>query len=472
MIKINPFSNPKRYAWGNNAGDKGMGYFFADAHKDIARFVEESKCWYVYSNTHWKKDSNGNKVAELAKTFTDYMIDCHRHIDGEDVKRAWIGFCGLRMKNSNRNIMIKEAASVHPISITEFDKNPWLLNCQNYTLNLKTNKAYKHRPSDLLSKVANVEFDKNATCERWEQFIKEIMQDDNDKADFLQKALGYSLTGVTNHECMFILYGAKHRNGKGTTMETILHLLGDYGKSAQPETIMSKQNPNSSAPNEDIARLKGARFVNISEPEKGLRLNEALVKRMTGNDTLTARFLNENSFEYKPEFKLFVNTNHKPIIRDIGVFVSGRIHLIPFERHFEPHEQDKNLKEFFREPENLSGILNWCIVGLKDLVANGISPPEVIVDATSEYKQESDIIGQFISDCLIKMLGHNATFKQVNMEYVKWCDGQQMRPMSSKSLSRELQSKGIVIRNGVRNTVYVYDTAIVEQGDDNPFLDG
>ena len=221
-----------------------------------------------------------------------------------------------------------------------------------------------------------------------------------EKAKYLQKAFGYALTGNTRYECLFILYGATTRNGKGTAMETFLRLMGDYGKTARPETIGARFQPNGNAPSEDVARLNGARFVNISEPDKKLTLSAALVKSLTGNDTITARYLHENSFEYRPQFKMFINTNYLPQITDLTLFSSGRIKTIPFERHFEEWEQDKKLKELFAEPGNLSGILNWCIEGLRLLETEGFKEPQAVRDATSEYEHESDKIALFMEECL------------------------------------------------------------------------
>ena len=175
--------------------------------------------------------------------------------------------------------------------------------------------------------------------------------------------LGYGLTGDTRYECMFFYYGATTRNGKGTLMESTLNVMGDYGITVRPETIAAKSTSNSQNPTEDIARLAGVRFANISEPRRGLVLNEAQIKSMTGNDTLNARFLHENSFDLKPQFKLYVNTNYLPAITDMTLFSSGRIVIIPFDRHFEEWEQDQNLKYEFSKPMVKSAILNWLIEG-------------------------------------------------------------------------------------------------------------
>lgn len=323
---FNPFETPeKRQRYGIN--DIGAGYLFADTYRNISRYVPEAKAWYVYDGRVWKMDVGGVIVAQQAKDLTDHMLNCRKLLD-DNSQEAWVKFVTARMKKPARDAMIADAASVYPVSIMEFDKNPYIFNCQNCTLDLKTFKIHKHRAEDYLSKLSNVVFDKDAKCERWNRFIDEIMRGDADTAKFFKKALGYTLTGETAEECFFILYGATTRNGKGTAMESALYMLGDYGKTAQPETKAQKQTTHGAGPSEDIARLRGARFVNMSEPDKGLRLNSALVKQMTGGDTMTARYLHQNSFEFRPEYKLFINTNHLPRVGDDSIFKSGRVKLI------------------------------------------------------------------------------------------------------------------------------------------------
>lgn len=191
-------------------------------------------------------------------------------------------------------------------------------------------------------------------------------------------------------ECLFILYGATSRNGKGTMMETFLRIMGDYGRNADPSLLAMKFNAQSNGPTEEVARLAGSRFVNISEPEKKLTMDAAFTKRMTGNDSITARFLHENSFEFRPNFKIFINTNHLPNITDLTLFDSGRIKIIPFNRHFEEEEQDKGLKAFFAGEENMSGIFNWLLEGHRLFEREGLNMPKSVLEATDAYHKESD----------------------------------------------------------------------------------
>ena len=249
------------------------------------------------------------------------------------------------------------------------------------------------------------EYDPHAWSDRYSRFISEIMSGDAEKAKFLQKALGYSVSGDTRFECMFFLYGETTRNGKGTLMESILRVMGDYGRAVRPETIALKHSVNSQNPSEDIARLAGIRLANISEPSRGLLLNAAQVKSMTGNDTLNARFLHENSFDFQPQFKLYVNTNYLPVVTDTTLFTSGRVLIIPFDKHFEEWEQDKGLKAEFGKPEVQSAILSCMLEGYRLLQAEGLTLPQSVVEATNAYYHDSDKIAQFAEDCLVADAG-------------------------------------------------------------------
>ena len=302
----------------------------------------------------------------------------------------------------------------------------------------------EHRPGDLLTKKSPAIYDPQARCPRFNRFVEEICSGDREKARFLQKALGYALSGDTRYECFFILYGATSRNGKGTLCESILKVMGTYGCATSPETIGIKQYTNSHAPTEDIARLAGARFVNISEPDKGLVLNSAQIKSMTGNDTITARFLHENSFDFKPRFKIFINTNHQPTINDMPMFQSGRVKVIPFERHFEESEQDQTLKEEFLKPENQSAILNWLIEGYTLLQKEGLDMPSSVQAAVEEYRHDSDKIMLFVEEMLEKGENYKVKTADAYKEYRTWCSDRGYGIESIKNFTQSLKRIAVV----------------------------
>lgn len=254
----------------------------------------------------------------------------------------------------------------------------------------------------------------------------------------MQKSLGYGLTGDTRYECMFFYYGATTRNGKGTLMESTLHVMGDYGLTVRPETIAAKPSANSQNPTEDIARLAGVRFANISEPRRGLVLNEAQIKSMTGNDTLNARFLHENSFDFKPQFKLYVNTNYLPAITDMTLFSSGRIVIIPFDRHFEEWEQEQNLKAEFSRPEAASAILNWLIEGYTILKEEGFAQPKAVKDATMSYQHDSDKMELFVEEFLEQEKDAECRTSAVYQAYRNWCNDNGYFAENSRNFNQAL----------------------------------
>lgn len=379
------------------------------------------------------------KLANLLHILALYIEDEHK-------RKAYVKFSNRWQARGYRVSVLKDAEVHHPLNVSDFDKDPYLLNCNNGTLNLRTMEFYAHRSSDYLSKMADVIYDSKSLNERWNIYIDEIMSGDKEKAKFLQKILGYGLTGDTRHECMAILYGMTTRNGKGTLCESILKVLGTYACASRPETLALKNKVNSSGPSEEIARLAGVRFVNIPEPGKGLPLNVAQVKSLTGNDTINARFLHENSFDFKPQFKIYINTNYLPIVNDVTVFTSGRMLIIPFDRHFTEEEQDKTLKSEFAKEEVKSAILNWLIGGYKLLQKEGLTIPDSVKDATLKYQKESDKIAIFMEDCLEEGKDYEVRTSEVYERYRSWSLENGYYLESMKTFKQSLESKATIKR--------------------------
>ena len=455
LVEIDVVSN-NRYPWNDN----GSGRLFADIYRDIARFVPERKKWYIYDGTRWIPDVGGLKTMELAKALGDALIRYAITVKEEELCKQYLKYCTTWQARRQRTIYISDAESVYPIAMSEFDKNIYYLNCENGTLDLRTGEFHEHNPEDKLTKMAGAAYDPSATSDRFLQFVNEVMSNDADKAVFMQKTLGYGLTGDTRYECMFFYYGATTRNGKGTLMESTLNVMGDYGITVRPETIAAKPTSNSQNPTEDIARLAGVRFANISEPRRGLVLNEAQIKSMTGNDTLNARFLHENSFDFKPQFKLYVNTNYLPAITDMTLFSSGRIVIIPFDRHFEEWEQDQNLKYEFSKPMVKSAILNWLIEGYALLLKEGLAQPASVKAAIQAYEHESDKIRLFADECLEEQDGNEVRTSSVYQEYRSWCSENGCYPENSRNFNQALRSIGTIVRKrpkggGEKTTVLI-----------------
>lgn len=433
LKQLKPEDNPV-YPW----TELGAGRLFATYYKNIARYVTERKSWHIYEAGVWKKDIGALRTMELCKNLAMEIMRYSLTIEDERKRAEYMKFCQRWQNHRMRVTILDEAKSIDPFVVEQFDQDPYVFNCSNGTLHLDTMEFTEHRASDMLTKKSEVVYDPNARSARFEKFITEITCEDPEQAKFLQKVLGYGLSGDTRYECLYIFYGATTRNGKGTLCESVLSVLGNYGCTARPETIGIKQNSNSHIPSEDIARLVGVRFVNISEPGRSLMLDAALVKSMTGNDTLNARLLYENSFDYKPQFKMYINTNYRPVINDLTLFSSNRVVVIPFNRHFDENEQDKNLKTQFKLPENQSAILNWLIEGYHLIIKEGLQLPKAVQEAVEEYRKDSDKIARFTEECLEAIEGAEVRTQLVYDRYKEWCEDNGCRPESMVKFKQAL----------------------------------
>ena len=279
-----------------------------------------------------------------------------------------------------------------------------------------------------------------------------------------------------------MLYGATSRNGKSTFLETIGYMLGGYAMNMSPETLAMRKKDGRTASG-DIARLSGCRFLRMSEPPKGMRFDEALLKNILGRDAITARHLFEGEFEYVPVFTLFINTNYLPIVADDTLFKSGRVKVITFDRHFEEHEQDKGLKDRLKQTEILSGVLNWILEGLRMYREEGLLPPQSVKEATLDYQRSSDKLSLFMDDCLLEdescTIGGGETYQA----YSKWCADNGFMPESKKTLFEALKKRGIFHKTGtirgrtVKNVIRGYRLSLdddlsadyVSHTEKNPF---
>ena len=427
--KLDPYSNPKY-----STTDNGSGRLFSDIVKGQARYVASRKSWFIYDGTRWAPDEGNMATMEMCKTIGDALNRYAFDIKDEKKRQEYLRYTIRWLSRNYRKTILDDAASVYNIGMGEFDADVNLLNCKNGTLDLKTMKFRSHNPDDKITKIADVVYDPG----------------DADKSAFLQKALGYALSGDSRFECLFFLYGATTRNGKSTLMESVLRVFGDYGLTVAPETIAAKQR-NSSGPSEDLARLAGRRLANISEPSRGMRLNAAQVKSMTGNDSINARFLHCNSFDFRPQFKLYINTNYLPSVDDMSLFSSNRVRVIPFDRHFEPQEQDPNLKHLFAKEESKSAILNWLIAGWQLLQKEGLNSPAAVVEATKEYSRDSNKIALFAEEKLIEDRTGEARTAAVYERYKEWCDVNGCMPENSTNFKKSLQAIGTVVRRRPRD---------------------
>ncbi|HKD20969.1 MAG TPA: phage/plasmid primase, P4 family, partial [Rhizomicrobium sp.] len=319
------------------------------------------------------------------------------------------------------------------------DADPWLLNSENGTIDLRTGKLRPHRREDLITKIVPAAFDPAAGCPRFDRFIQEVMGDRRALVEFLQKAIGYTLTGIDSARCMFFLHGTG-ANGKSTFVNLFEHLLGDYARSTPVHTLQQKKNDSSVS--DDLARLRGARLVTASEVEEGRKFDVALLKRLTsGGDSITARHLYGKFFQFRSTMKLWIPTNHKPKISGSDEAIWDRIHLVPFDQYFSPGERDPGLSDQLKS--ELPGILNWAIRGCLAWQREGLKAPEEVRVATDSYRSEMNELGHFIEECLVLEPSARTSSSDMSHSFTRWAQDNGATQVGQPELKRRLEAAGI-----------------------------
>ncbi len=336
------------------------------------------------------------------------------------------------------------------MSLKDMDTNPYLLNTPTVAYDLKTGDIVEDITPYNVTKKTSCSMPNAFTkpCKRWSKFIDEIMSGDKEKAAFLQRAIGYSILGINREECMFMAYGAKTRNGKGTLFSTINTVLGeDYADSAPTGLICESPNGRATdfnAPQPALAKLVGTRLVRMSESSRDVRLDAASMKAITGRDTLVTRGLFEKSFSFVPQFTLWLETNYLPAVTDDTVFNSNRIWVIEFNQQFLGDKQDNSLKELFALPENRPTILKWIMDGCLDYLKNGLNPPECVKVATANYRKQYDRIGNFIEQTCTIGEKERVVRGMLYTLYVQWCSKPEnkYKPMSTTKFFNDIAVRG------------------------------
>ena len=466
--------NPER---GYSMDDRGMSRLYSKIFQFRHRWNSTAREWFFYDGTRWKVDDGGMEAAIAVKLFADVLIlyAVEYGGQGEMGNNSFLRFVTRYGDLRARKTLLEDARAETYFTQEQLDANSNLYNMINGTFELSSGTFRPHRAEDLLSKRSNVVYDPAARSPLFEKFISDIMLSDQGKIDYLQRRTGLSLTTDVSTETCDIWYGPTARNGKGTLGETLLYMHGGadgYGLSMPPEVLAQKKNKDSRAASGDIARLDGCRFLVASEPPRRMLLDSALLKTLLGRDTITARHLYQSEFQFIPSFKLVIGTNYLPLITDDSVFSSGRINVVEFPKHFEPHEQDKTLKDKLKSEANIAGIFNWCYQGLLRYRESGCEPPEAIKEATREYRENSDKIRLFFNENMeqsTENVGAGAVYKA----YATWCQSNGFGIDSKSSFFDSLKRKGLFSCSGtvdgktVRNIVPGY--SIIE--DEPPLPD-
>lgn len=423
---------------GTSLNDIYNARIFCEMHGETLRWCRDFGGWFIYDGKVWVKDTN-----DIIKK---YAIETHAELFNRlkplgDWTAPHIKRSG---SDGGMNSMLNCAKPMLACDAEQFDKHKYLINCYNGTFNLLTGGFSGFNQDDMLTKIAHVEFDKSADCPRWMKFLDEIFLGNQELIDYMQRICGYSMTADTTEQCMFLFYG-HGRNGKSKFLESIVNIMGDYAKNCPSTTFVQKQGNYIPS---DLARLKGARIATAIESNQNVNLDEAVIKQVTGDDRITARYLNKDFFEFSPTFKVFIATNHKPNIRGTDTGIWRRLQMIPFELNITEAQDDKNLSVKLKA--EYSGIFNWMIAGYKQWKEQGLNPPDKVKKATALYREEEDDIGQFIKDECVLVKGgfipaseFRDKFKQV-MGY----------PKGSKTLAEYMARRGF--RNAEDNRVFYH----------------
>lgn len=421
--------------------DTGNAHRLYDKFGKVIRYSYNRKKWYFWDGKLWQLDDSG-EVKKLAdEVCEDLKHEAFLEQD-DDLQQAALKFAKKTASSHNKEAMVKECQHLYdiPASPDDFDSYADFLNCQNGIVNLRNGELIPHDANFMMSKICFSEYDtKQREPKMWLRFLDEVTNGDNALQDYIQRCVGYSLTGSTKEQCAYFLYGMGN-NGKSTFLDTVSDLLGNYASNAQPDTLMIQSKLGGGA-NSDIARLKSARFVTCEEPTEGVRLNEGLIKQLTGGSKVTCRFLYGDEFEYTPEFKIWIATNHKPVIRGTDFGIWRRIKLIPFEVNIPASKVDKNLKYKLRK--EFPQILAWAVEGCMKWQKYGIDEPDCVIEATKDYKKEMDLIAGFVEQCLvIDYDGEHRIFaNDLFALYSKWAKANNEWEMSSKKFFLEAGKK-------------------------------
>ncbi len=447
-------------------------------HGENLRYCAVLGQWLLWDETRWEPDDTG-AIIERVKD-----VSASIYVEAANAPEAYREDYAKWARRSHSLSVIKATAtlaqSIPTLAVRpdDLDADPWLFNILNGTINLRTGDHRPHDRADLITKVAPVRYDASATCPTFLRFLERVIPN-ADTRGFLQRFAGYSLTGNTREDAMAILYGSG-RNGKTTFVELLRDLLGDYGVQTPTETLMVKRD--GAIPN-DLARLKGARFVAAAEGNDGQRLAEGTIKALTGRDRIPARFLNHEWFTFPPTFKVWFSTNHRPIVRGTDIAIWERLRLIPFTVRFyradeltdeyrqrnaealaagelEPYPpMDVELPDKLRA--EMPGVLNWMLEGCRDWRANGLGTPEEVKTATANYRDEMDTLGNWIADCCIEGPKMTASAKQLYASYVAWCEGNGERTGSQNALGKSLGERGYTSER-TRDGVHWFGIGIID----------
>jgi putative DNA primase/helicase len=444
------------------ATDGGNAERFAREHGADLRYCHPWRKWLAWDGSRFPEDQTG-EVDQRAKQTTRAMLRDAAKIADDDKRKKAVQWALASDSRAKREAMIVLATSEPRIPITpdQLDRDPWLFNVANGTIDLKTGNLRPHSREDLLTKIAPVEYLPNATRPMWERFIADVLPDP-DVRRFVQKAVGYSLTGSIREQIMLFLYGTG-ANGKSVLLTVLLWLLGDYGMQATPDVLVAHGTDRHPT---ELADLCGKRLVATIEVEEGRQLAESLVKWLTGGDTIRARRLYENHWSFQPTHHIWLVANHRPVVRGQDYALWRRLRLVPFTVTIPEEQRDPDLAEKLKD--EAAGILAWAVEGCLAWQREGLQAPVGVKVATDTYKSEQDTVGRFITDKCIEGPHGRVKAGDLYREYRSWAEAAGERPMTQTAFGTRLGDRGLAREKDRTGWWWVGLALVTTEHEDDP----
>jgi putative DNA primase/helicase len=408
--------------------EEALALRFSRQYADELRYVDGWGRWMCWDGTRWREDDTLAVFDRCRRICRRASAEC-----GDVKERAAMKIAAAQTVAAIERLA--RADRRHAAVVQQWDADAWLLNTAAGTVDLRTGELLSHLREQYLTKITAA--GPGGECPMWRRFLDRVTDGNSELQEFLQRVIGYCLSGSTREHALFFLYGTG-ANGKSVFLSTIAGILGDYAKTAPASAFTASstdQHPT------DLAGLRGARFVTAIETEDGRWWAEAKIKSLTGGDRITARFMRQDFFEYVPQFKLIVAGNHKPGLRNVDEAIRRRLHLIPFTVTIAEQERDPDLAEKLKT--EYPGVLQWAIEGCLGWQRDGLKSPDIVRSATSDYLAAEDAIGRWIEDRCLVGDGYWTAGAALFADWQQWSDRTGERPGTQKRFTQGLQARGI-----------------------------
>lgn len=439
----------KFYSW----DDTGNADRFIDMFGNETLYCNPDKTYFHYNGKFWEKDDMAITRRLVDKTIEamakEPVIVPEDSTDDDKTKmiKAKEKFVRKSRNTNNKEAIMREIRHRVPVTMDQFDADVYKFNIQNGYVDLKTGELHAHSPAERFSKIAGAGL-KEEACPKWIEFLYTIFDNDPEMVRFIQTLIGYTMIGKNLEKKIIFLHGEKGNNGKSVLLRIMESLFGTYKRTVAPTDLMRKKSDGSAGHNDAIAHMAGARLVTSSEPEKGYRLSEGVIKSMTGDDTISASFKGKTGFEFEPQNTIWLACNHIPQMNAGSTDnpTWKRVLIVPFDVQIPDAEINKHLSEEIIEKE-LSGVMEWAVQGLKKYNEKGLVIPDKVTKASQEQREEMDEINEFLQEEFTTQPDAKVPTSEVHKIYVDWCkEHGKTWFMDQSELTKDLRARNLYIK--------------------------